>query len=174
MTISLNGITISNGMMIGDNTNLIPSPLDIYSWAGPYGANNATLSRDSTTGLSPAGGVPFLMAVTSTDPYTNTYGSTIWNLGAAASGQTWIATAYVKASVATVAGFFIFGSTAAGAILDYVESLYSVSTSWSLISYTYTFTNASVTNVQLRMDGPNTGGAGVNIWWDQLKLYRVS
>ena len=174
MTISLDGVTIGTGIMAGDSTNLIPTPLDIYSWNGSAGANGATLSRDKTTGLSPAGGVPMLMAVTAADPYTASYGSVQWNLGTAASGQTWVASAYVKASVSTQAGFFIFGSSSGGAIIDYAESLYSVTTSWALISYTYTFTNASVTNIQLRMDGPNSGGAGVNIWWDQLQLYRLS
>jgi hypothetical protein len=110
MTISLIGVTLGTGMMVGDYTNVIPSSLDIFSWAGFAGANAATVSRDSTTGLSPAGGVPFKMAVTGNDPYTNTYGAQYWNLATAAPGQTWKATVYVKASSATQAGIFIFGA----------------------------------------------------------------
>jgi hypothetical protein len=174
MTISLSEVTLTTGMMTGEYTNLVPSPLDIFSWTGPAGANAATLSRDTVTGRSPAGGIPMLMAITGNDPYTASYGAGVWNLGTAASGQTWIATAYVKASTTTLAGFFIFGSTAGGGIVDYAESLYTATTSWSLISYSYTFTNPSVTNIQLRMDGPNSGGTGQSIWWDQLQLYRVS
>jgi hypothetical protein len=174
MPISLNGVTIGTGLMAGDSVNVIPSPLDIFSWTGPSGANAATLSRDTVTGRSPAGGVPMLMAITGNDPYTASYAAAVWNLGTAASGQTWIATAYVKASTTTLAGFFIFGSTAGGGIIDYAESLYTATTSWSLISYSYTFTNPSVTNIQLRMDGPNSGGTGQSIWWDQLQLYRIS
>lgn len=174
MPISLTGITISSGMMVGDNTNVIPSSLDIYSWIAPGGANSATLSRDTTTGLSPAGGIPFKMAVTGTDPYTNTYNSPYWNLAPAAIGQVWRASVYVKASTSTQSGIFMFGSNAAGTYFDITASTENITTSWTLISLQLTLSNPSSTFVQIRLDGPNAGGAGQNIWWDQLLLYRIS
>lgn len=174
MTISLDGVTLTTGMMAGNNTNVIPTPLDIYSWAKPGGANNATLSRDTTTSLSPAGGVPMLMAVTGLDPYTGTYNTPYWNLSPAAVGQTWTASVYVKASSATQAGIFIFGSDAAGTYYEAPNSVSNITTSWSLITFTYTLINASSTYVQTRLDGPDSGGTGINIWWDQYQFYRVS
>lgn len=174
MTISLDGVTITTGTMVGDYTNVIPNSLDIYSWAGTAGASNATLSRDTTTGLSPAGGIPFKMAVTGTDPYTNTYNNQYWNLATAAAGQTWRATVYVKASSATQAGIFIFGADAAGTYYEAPNTVENISTSWVQISHTYTFVNPSTTRVQIRLDGPDSGGTGVNVWWDQLLYYRLS
>jgi hypothetical protein len=174
MTISLIGVTLGTGMMVGDYTNVIPSSLDIFSWAGFAGANAATVSRDSTTGLSPAGGVPFKMAVTGNDPYTNTYNAQYWNLATAAPGQTWKATVYVKASSATQAGIFIFGADSNGTYLEAPNTVENISTSWVQISHTYTLVNPSTTRVQIRLDGPDSGGTGVNIWWDQLLYYRLS
>ena len=174
MPISLDGVTIGTGLMAGDNVNVIPSPLDIYSWMAPAGANSSTLSRDKATGLSPAGGVPMLMAVSGADPYTNTYNGTYWNIASAAIGQTWKASVYVKASTTTQAGIFIFGANSAGTYLELNASSETVTTSWALISLQLTLTNASSTFMQIRLDGPDAGGAGQSIWWDQLQLYRVS
>jgi hypothetical protein len=174
MPISISGVSIGTGLMAGDSVNVIPSPLDIFSWCGTAGGYNSTLSRDSSTGLSPAGGIPFKMAVTGNDPYTNTYNNQYWNLATAAIGQTWRATAYVKASSATVGGFFIFGADANGTYFEAPNSVDIITTSWSQISFSYTFINASTTRVQIRLDGPDSGGTGINIWWDQLQLYRIS
>ena len=174
MPISLAGVTRGTGLMAGDNVNVIPSPLDIFSWASPAGANSSTLSRDKATGLSPAGGVPMLMAVSGADPYTNTYNGTYWNVAPAAVGQTWKATVYVKASTTTQAGIFIFGANAAGTYLELKASSETVTTSWALISLQLTLTNPSSTFMQIRVDGPDSGGTGQSIWWDQLQLYRIS
>jgi hypothetical protein len=174
MTISLSGVTLSTGMMTGDYTNVVPSPLDIFSWAGPAGANSSTLSRDTVTGRSPAGGIPMLMAVNGNDPYTRTYNNQYWNLATAAIGQTWKASVYVKASTTTQAGIFIFGANDAGTYFEAPNSVDNITTSWAQISFTYTFVNPSTTRIQTRLDGPDAGGAGINIWWDQLQLYRIS
>ena len=174
MPINLSGVTVSNGMFMGEYTNVIPASLDIYSWAYPGGAFNATISRDTSTGLSPAGGVPLKMAVTANDPYLGSYNSAYFNLASAAIGQTWRATVYVKASSACQAGIFIFGATDAGVYIEAPASVNDISTSWTKISFTYTFLNASTTKIQTRLDGPDTGGTGINLWWDQYLLYRIS
>ncbi len=174
MTISFSSVTIGTGLMAGDSVNVVPSPLDIFSWAGPAGANSSTLSRDTVTGRSPAGGIPMLMAVSGNDPYTNTYNGTYWNIAPAAVGQTWRASVYVKASTTTQAGIFIFGADAAGTYLELNASSETVTTSWALISLQLTLTNPSSTFMQIRVDGPDAGGAGQSIWWDQLQRYRIS
>lgn len=161
-------------MFIGDNTNVLPSPLDIFSWTSGGFAFNCTMSRDPTTGLSPAGGMPFKMAVTANDPFVGTYQAEKWNLATCAQGQTWRATAYVKASVATQAGFFIFGANTSGTLTETTSNVLSVTTSWTQISFTYTFLLSGSVRIQTRLDGPDTGGAGINLWWDQYLLYRVS
>ena len=173
MPISFSGVTIGTGLMAGDNVNVIPSPLNIYSWMAPAGANNATLSSDRAT-VSPAGGVPMLMAVSGADPYTNTYNAPYWNVAPAAVGQTWRASVYVKASTTTQAGIFLFGANAAGTYLDVNASTETVGAPWILISLQLTLTNPSSTFMQIRLDGPDAGGAGQSIWWDQLQLYRIS
>jgi hypothetical protein len=150
--------------------NQFAYPKDIGSWMVQYGANAATLSRDPSVTDSPAGGVAMKMAVSGNDPYTATYNSTTFNIATAASGQTWTLSVYVKASVATTGELFIFGSGSAGTIIDYSATAISIGTAWSRVSFTFAFTNASVTNIQVRLDGPNSSGAGQNIWWDGLQL----
>jgi hypothetical protein len=147
---------------------------DIGAWMVQYGANAATLSRDPTVTDSPAGGVAMKMAVSGNDPYTATYNSTTFNIATAASGQTWTLSVYVKASVATSGELFVFGATSAGTIIDYGATAISIGTAWTRVSYTFAFTNATVTSVQVRLDGPNSGGAGQNVWWDGLQLERQS
>ena len=181
------GITTSTGVVqsglvlqMDANSGISYSPnqfaysKDIGSWMVQYGANNATLSRDTAVTDSPAGGVAMKMAVLGNDPYTATYNSSTFNIATAGTGQTWTLSVYVKASVATTGELFIFGAGSAGTIIDYSATAISIGTAWTRVSFTFAFTNALVTNIQVRLDGPNAGGAGVNIWWDGLQLERQS
>lgn len=174
MTVSISGATISGGVILGDINNVVPYPLDIYAWASGAGTPGCTISRDTITGKSPAGGIPMKMTVTGTDPYIGTYGSAIWNLAPAAVGQTWRASVYVKASISTTAAIFIFGALSDGTYIEAPAGGGSVSTSWSLITFTHTFTNASTVFTQTRLDGPDAGPVGTELWFDQFMLYRVS
>ena len=174
MAVTISGATISGGVILGDINNVVPYPLDIYAWASPAGTNNCTLSRDPTPGLSPAGGIPMKMTVTGTDPYIATYNSATWNLAPAAVGQTWRAQVYAKASISTSASIFIFGCLSNGTYIEAPAGGGSISTSWSLITFTHTFVNASTVMVQTRLDGADNAPISTEIWFDQYMLYRVS
>jgi hypothetical protein len=159
-----------------DSPNTFTAPLDMFAWSGTA-ANAATLSRDTTTSLSPVGGIPLKMAVTGTDPHTGTSNSATWNVAAAANGQTWTFSVYVKASVATTGQLFIFGANSAGsysAINNFGAGSVNITTEWTRVSHSFTFSNANVAFIQVRMDGPETGGAGINIWWDGAQLEQAS
>jgi|688.fasta_scaffold77776_3 hypothetical protein len=174
MTVSISGATISGGVILGDINNVVPYPLDIFAWASGAGTNGCTISRDAGTSLSPAGGIPMKMTVTGADPHIGTYNSVPWNLAPAAVGQTWRASVYAKASVSTSAGIFIFGCLSDGTYVEAPAGGGSVSTSWSLITYTHTFTNPSTVFVQTRLDGADDTPISTEIWFDQYMLYRVS
>jgi len=153
---------------------------DIGSWMVQYGANAATLSRDTAVTDSPAGGVAMKMAVTGNDPHTGAYNSAAYNIAAASPGQTWTLSVYVKASVATTAQLFIFGVNVTGnafaANTYYSAGLVNVGTGWTRVSFTMTIPGSAtaVTNIQYRLDGPDSGGTGINIWWDGLQFERQS
>ena len=175
MPITLSGVTVNNGMFMGNGTNVIPAPLDIYSWAYSGGSFNSTISRDTATTLSPAGGVPLRMDVTADDPYIASYNGPAWNLAPATIGQTWKATVYAKASgLGSEASIFIFGAPDSGTYIEAFVNITSIPSTWTKISCTYTLTNATTTKVQARLDGPDSGGAGKIIWFDQFLLYRIS
>lgn len=187
------GITTSYGVsqlgLVTDanaNSTLSYSPnrfaysKDIGSWMVQYGANAATLSRDTTVTDSPAGGIAMKMAITGNDPYTASYNSTTFNIGTAAPGQTWTLSVYAKASVATTGELFIFGVDSTGnafaANTYYSATAVNIGTSWSRISFTMTIpaSATAVTNIQFRLDGTNSGGTGINIWYDGLQLEQSS
>jgi hypothetical protein len=177
MPIILDGVTMTTGMMTGMSTSVFRFRTDLYGWF--VGTNGGcTIARDTSTGLSPNGGIPLLMSITGNDPYMATYNAIQYNLGAAASGQTWTASMWVKSSVATTGEVFLFGDTNAGGqvftLNDYGAGAISITTSWTQVSYSRTFTNAGTQQIQCRLDGTNSGGAGINIWWDGLQVYRVS
>jgi hypothetical protein len=158
--------------------NQFTNRLDIFAWSGSV-ANAATITRDTTTGLSPAGGVPLKMAITGNDPHIGTYNGSQWNIAPAATGQTWQVKVWVKASVATTGEIFIFGVDSAGAFISNAGNAFNaggftVGTSWSEVSYSFTFADSSIAYMQTRLDGTPTGGAGINMWWDNLQVYRLS
>ena len=160
---------------LGPNSH--PASLDIFAWSGT-GSNAATLSRDTATGKSPYNGDPLKMTVTGADPYTASYNGATWNIAPAANGQTWLVKVWAKASVATTGSIFIFGADSAGGFLGNFGTSFSaggfnIGTSWSEVSFAFTFGDPSVAYIQTRLDGPDTGGTGVDIWWDYLQVYRI-
>jgi hypothetical protein len=155
--------------------NVFPSPTDIYAWAGNVGNNNCTISRDTTVS-SPFANNALKMAVTGNDPYIGTYSAARWKIAPAATGQTWQITVSCRASVATTMQIFIFGATPSGSWNSQSGTIeaftHSVTTSWAQYSLFYTFSNPTVSYVQLRLDGPDSGGAGQNLWFDGLVVRR--
>jgi hypothetical protein len=148
---------------------------DIVTFSGT-GANAATITRDTIS--SPVGNTPLKMVVTGNDPYVSSmYNTPSKNIAPAANGQTWIVSVYVKASVATTGAIFIFGAGADGNVFDAVTGQIaaggvSIGTDWTRVSYAFTFTKG-ISFIQVRLDGPETGGTGQTVWWDGLQVERV-
>lgn len=151
--------------------NTFPYPLDVYAYTGPN-ANQATITRDYTIDPSPAGGVPLKMAVTGADPYTVSYNSLAYSFATASQGQTWNISGWLKASTNTTANFYIFGANSTGAWIEIAGDIFSVTTTWQRFETAITFANAATTSIQVRLDGPDSGGAGINIWLDGVQAEK--
>jgi len=181
MATSYNSKIVTDGLVLcldaanpkSYSPNVHPYPTDIYSWVNTSVGYQCTLSRDTIQ--SPVGTKSLKMVITGTDPYTPTYNNSLWNIVAAVAGQTWTVSVWVKASITTtMEGPYIFGANSSGTYLEASSTAFTVTTSWTRISYTYTLVNASTTNLQVRLDGTQTGGTGVTIWWDGLQVERSS
>lgn len=157
--------------------NVFPNPTDLLGWSQMTGViQSCTITRDPAQ-TRQYGSIPIKMAVTGNDPFTGGYGYLAANLAPALSGQTWTISVWAKASVATTGALFIFGADTNGAVFtinDYGAGGISITTSWQRFSYSFTFSNANTRYIQFRLDGPDTGGTGVNIWWDGLQVERAS
>lgn len=99
------------------------------------------------------------------------------NIAPAANGQTWIASVYIKANVATTGQIFIFGAAADGNVFNATTGQIaagevSIGTDWTRVSYAFTFTKG-ISFIQVRLDGPPTDGTGQTLWWDGLQVERV-
>jgi hypothetical protein len=157
--------------------NVYPNPTDLL--ATQYMGNeiqSCTVSRDTTI-TRQYGSIPMKMVITGNDAYAGRYGYLAANLASALNGQTWTISVYAKASVATDGQLFIFGADTNGAwsvTPDYSAGTIAITTSWQRFSFSYTFTNASTRYIQFRLDGTNTGGSGITIWWDGLQVERAS
>jgi hypothetical protein len=157
--------------------NVYPNPTDLL--ATQYMGNeiqSCTVSRDTTI-TRQYGSIPMKMVITGNDAYAGRYGYLAANLASALSGQTWTISVWAKASVATDGQLFIFGADTNGAwsvTPDYSAGTIAITTSWQRFSFSYTFTNASTRYIQFRLDGTNTGGSGITIWWDGLQVERAS
>jgi hypothetical protein len=160
--------------------NLVGNPIDMFAWNNNAPKNNCTLTRDTAVTDSPYGGVPMRMNVSGADPHVGTYTTNAggpWNITSAANGQTWTVGVLAKANVSTQIQLFIFGSAAGGtaslAAGTIASNTHSVGTSWGEYFLQYTFSNAVVEAIQIRLDGPDAGGSQ-QIWFDGLQVYRVS
>ena len=181
MGVSYNPQIVTNGLVCNFDIanqksyspNVHPKPLDLYGWINTATGNNCTLSVDTTT-TSPVGNInrPLKMVVTGNDPYIVTYNTALWNIAPAVSGQTWTMSVWVKASVATTAQLFMMEANSSGSYLASGAAAITVTTNWTRTSYTYTLTNAATAYVQCRLDGTDTSGTGITLWWDGLQLER--
>ena len=157
--------------------NVHPKPTDIFDWCQNAGFNACSVSRDASM-TRQYGSIPLKMVVSGNDAYIASYSAPTWNLAPAVNGQTWTVSVYVKASVATTGELFIFGADFDGyygGVGTYGSSgAITITTSWTRVSFTTTMSGANVAFIQVRLDGPNTGGAGQTIWWDGLQVERAS
>ncbi len=153
------------------SVNVFPQPLDSFAWFSAGGAYQATLSRDSSVTDSPTGGIPLKMVTSGSSAYTGTYNSSTWNLAPAAAGQTWTFSFWVKGATAHTASLMIFEANSSGNYTTLGQVYYTVTTSWTRVSGTYTMTQGTTAFVQARIDNYNTG---VTMWVDGLQLERSS
>jgi hypothetical protein len=157
--------------------NVYPNPTDLLGWQymGTQ-LQSCSVTRDTTI-TRQYGSIPMKMSITGNDPFAGAYNSSIGILAPALSGQTWTISVWAKATVATDGQLFIFGADTNGAVFvspDYNAGNMSITTSWQRFSFSYTFTNANTRYIQFRLDGTNTGGSGITIWWDGLQIERAS
>ena len=170
-------LDLDAGYMRSYSPNVYPNPTDLL--ATQYMGNeiqSCTVSRDTTI-TRQYGSIPMKMVITGNDAYAGRYGYLAANLASALSGQTWTISVWAKASVATDGQLFIFGADTNGAwsvTPDYSAGTIAITTSWQRFSFSYTFTNANTRYIQFRLDGTNTGGSGITIWWDLLQVERAS
>jgi hypothetical protein len=182
MGIAYNPRTVTDGLVLALDAankksysqNEFQYSTDIVTFILP-GHNSATITRDTIS--SPVGNTPLKMEVTGNDPHINMYNTPSKNIAPAANGQTWIVSVYIKANVATTGEIFIFGAAADGNVFDAVTGQIaaggvSIGTDWTRVSYAFTFTKG-ISFIQVRLDGPPTGGTGQTVWWDGLQVERV-
>ena len=150
--------------------NVFPNPIDPYAWAVNGGAYQMTLSRDATM-TRQYGSIPLKIVTSGTSAYTITYNALAWNLAPAANGQTWTFSFWTKGNSNYVASALIFEANSSGTYLTYGHIFYNVTTSWTRVSGTYTFSNASAAYVQFRIDNYNNG---VTQWVDGIQVERAS
>lgn len=164
--------------------NVFPNSLDIYEWYVPKrGAeigSSCTVSRDTNTSASPAGGIPFKMAVTGNDPHINSWNSSTWNLAQVENGQTWVVSVYAKADVITTGEIYIFGANSSGtsslgggSYVGITAKTINITTEWQRFDHFITFNNVDVEYIHFRLDGPPSGGSGINVWWDGVQVERA-
>ena len=150
--------------------NVFPNPIDPYAWAVNGGVYQMTLSRDATM-TRQYGSIPLKIVTSGTSAYTITYNALAWNLSPAANGQTWTFSFWTKGNSNYVASALIFEANSSGTYLTYGQTYYNVTTSWTRVSGTYTFSNASAAYIQFRIDNYNNG---VTQWVDGIQVERAS
>ena len=169
---------VRNGLVLGLDAsnmrsyspNVFPNPIDPYAWAVNGGAYQMTLSRDATM-TRQYGSIPLKIVTSGTSAYTITYNALAWNLAPAANGQTWTFSFWTKGNSNYVASALIFEANSSGTYLTYGNIYYNVTTSWTRVSGTYTFSNASAAYIQFRIDNYNNG---VTQWVDGIQVERAS
>ena len=141
------------------NQNIFPNPLDPFAWFNTT-TNNLALSRDTTTGASPAGGTPMKMQPTGTasDPHIGSYNGSVWNFGTAQAGQQftisfWAKTNRVGSDITPLVCF----PDSSGGVFNYAGQIQSFSIfptgTWARYSGTVTApVGVPVTNIQMRLD----------------------
>lgn len=162
-------LALDPGNLKSYSYNYHPNPLDIYSWVGPAGGYQQTLSRDTIQ--SPVGNSPLKIVTSGTSSYTGSYNSLPYNIASASSGQTWTVSFYVKSSVSTTISIFIFESNSSGGYLTYTQPSFNIGTDWTRVSATATFSQATTASIQTRID---CYFSGVTLWVDGYQVERSS
>jgi len=160
------------------------NPVDMYAGSlnsdgsvrqQPFGntiqSGRGTSSRDASVTDSPAGGVPWRVDTTADNAFNTDWNNDNVNLGECAAGQTWTFSIYVKASQAASCELLVFGSAGGSGFEEYIGDgvQQSVTTGWTRISQSITFTNNTVKYVRVRIDPRTTG---TTYWFDGAMVER--
>ena len=114
------------------------------------------------------------MAITGADPYTLGHTSATWKITAANNGETWELRVLAKASVVGNLELYLFASPSSGTPGTFVSSGQLVtSTIWKEYKFRWTINYPTIRFLNMWLDGTNASGAGQNIWFDGLQLYKV-
>ena len=158
--------------------NLFENPTDILSWMGSTPpANNATLSRDTTVS-SPVGNSPMKMVCNgSSDPYVNSWNSSLYNVSSASQGETFTVSVWAKSASGTTladCSIYIFDADSSGSwdSSSFSSGDFTVTDTWGRFSFTRTTSWSSTANIQVRIDGPQNGTG--TLWWDGMQVERSS
>lgn len=189
MGVAYNPKTVTDGLVMALDAanpksfspNVFAKPLDIYTWyvtqKGDSLANACTISQDNATSKSPVNGIPLRMDVTGTDAHIGSINTSVWNICPVSNGQTWRVSVYAKASTTlNDCEIYIFGADSTGTAfvggswIGITQKTITITTEWQRFDHFITFNNASVAYIQMRLDGPNSGGTGTTVWWDGLQV----
>ena len=184
VTIGFAAFSFSDGRTAHiSNNNKFPNPNDIFAWYSGGFSSSSTISRGDIQ--SPVGNTPLQMDITGIDPHLGTYSGsssiTRWNISPASRGQRWRVKVFVRASTPVSNGqIIIFGADNQGRTfvngnwVDIKGENIPITTEWQEVTFAYTFTSPDVAFIQVRLDGPQTGGEGTTVWWDGLRVYEES
>jgi len=170
-----------NFVVVNNAPNVFPNPLDIYEWASAATLSNCLISRDTTIENSPAGGSPFKIVPTGTDPHFGTYNSNTWNLATTANNDIWKISGYVRANgdITLAAAQFLLplpanssGNYGTAGIANAFPSATLIGNTWTYFEKIFQINgNANTAYIQIRPDGPDSGLN--DLWYDGLSLQRV-
>lgn len=174
MSLSAGTGIVTNGLVLcldaanpkSYSPNVFANPLNTFAW-GSGGGYQMTSSADTSTPLSPVGGIPMKLVTSGTSAYLGTYNSSAFNLAPAAQGQTWTVSFYIKANTPVTASMLIFEANSAGNYVTYGQPYFNVTTEWTRVTGTYTFTNATAAFIQMRID---CYVSGVTLWVDGIQV----
>lgn len=163
--------TTSTAPTIAAN-NVFPRPRSIFDWCSTATLNGCTISQDTI--VSPFNNTPLKMTITGdSDPYISTFNSSLWNIAAAAVGQTWELSVWAMTDLATSGELYIFEANSSGAWTQTSNYTMPLKKYWKQFKVRRTFTDATTAFVQVRLDGQQSGGSGYNIWFDGLQVRRI-
>lgn len=149
--------------------NVFPFPTDLFRHTPFTTGSSGTLSRDTIT--TPVGSTPLKYTITGGDPYTGGYGGATGALAPASTGETWTLSYYVKGSVVATSEINMGFSDASYNVQGGVSNNFTMDSTWTRRSVTFTTANALIAWVSPRIDSylntfPSTA------WYDGYQVEK--
>jgi hypothetical protein len=116
------------------------------------------------------------MHITGTDANVATYGNEKFNLAPTSLDDVWQISVFVRASEPTTCQLFAFEADINGNQHSqggvFVQT-FDVTTRWELVTMNVTISNPNTKFIQVRLDGPDSGGVGKTLWFDGLQVKKL-